>query len=74
MTFDLPLRRLIGDTTLKALNLKEKDLLTFVYETVYNSGPVTIIKEHKKEGCFTASLKEMFKSNVKVRDAKSEHI
>ncbi|XP_032425120.1 uncharacterized protein LOC116723973 [Xiphophorus hellerii] len=52
--------RPIGDTTLKALNLEKKDLLAFVYETVYNSGPVTIIKEHKKEGCFTASLKAMF--------------
>ncbi|MEQ2210423.1 hypothetical protein XENOCAPTIV_013214, partial [Xenoophorus captivus] len=61
-------REIKGDT-LKLLKLKERDKLAIVYETVYNSGPVTIIKKSKKDGCISASFHKManlmFKGNSK---------
>ncbi|XP_014829804.1 PREDICTED: uncharacterized protein LOC106908265 [Poecilia mexicana] len=51
--------RPISGGTLQALKLKENDMLTFVYETVYNSGPVTIVKKDKKDGCFSASFHKL---------------
>ncbi|MEQ2253861.1 hypothetical protein ILYODFUR_036922, partial [Ilyodon furcidens] len=61
-------REIKGDT-MKLLKLKERDKLAIVYETVYNSGPVTIIKKSKKDGCFSSSFHKManlmFKGNSK---------
>ncbi|XP_043951873.1 uncharacterized protein LOC122819311 [Gambusia affinis] len=51
--------RPIGGGTLQALKLKKNDVLTFVYEMVYNSGPVNIVKEDKKNGCFSAGFQKM---------------
>ncbi|KAM4719722.1 uncharacterized protein FYW61_015424 isoform 2-T2 [Anableps anableps] len=61
--------RRINEGTLNLLKLKEKHTLAVVYETVYNSGPVTIIRKGKKDGCISASFHKManlvFKGNSK---------
>ncbi|XP_015255602.1 PREDICTED: uncharacterized protein LOC107101265 [Cyprinodon variegatus] len=51
--------RMIKGDMLKLLKLKEKDKLAVVYETVYNSGAVTIISKRKKDGCISASFNKM---------------
>lgn len=56
---DVLLLRMIKGDTLKLLKLKEKDKLAVVYETVYNSGAVTIISKRKKDGCISASFNKM---------------
>lgn len=61
--------RQIEGGTLKALKLKEKDRLAIVYETVYNAGPVTIIRKGKMDGCISASFHKMANLLFKVREA-----
>ncbi|KAM9338338.1 uncharacterized protein ABDE67_017893 [Symphorus nematophorus] len=39
------------------LNLKETEKLTFVYQTVYNTAPVTFFDTVKKDGCVSAAFK-----------------
>ncbi|MED6285124.1 hypothetical protein CHARACLAT_026120 [Characodon lateralis] len=58
--------RTINKQTLKLLKLKEKDKLAFVYETVYNTGPVTMIRKGNQQGCLSASFQKMAKMCVSV--------
>ena len=39
------------------LKVKETEKLTFVYQTVYNTAPVTISSKVKKEGSVSAACK-----------------
>ncbi|MEQ2210968.1 hypothetical protein XENOCAPTIV_023184, partial [Xenoophorus captivus] len=58
--------RTINKQTLNLLKLKEKDKLAFVYEAVYNTGPVTMIRKGNQQGCLSASFQNMAKMCVSV--------
>lgn len=50
------------------LGLKDTDKLTFVYQTVYNTGPVRLIRKAKVDGSISASCKKMLNLLVKVSE------
>ncbi|XP_041825995.1 uncharacterized protein LOC121630031 [Melanotaenia boesemani] len=57
--------RTINKDMLKQLNLKETDKLTFVNQTVYNTGPVKLIRKSNKEGSISALCQKMVNLLVK---------
>lgn len=48
------------------LDLSSRDKLAFVYQTVYNSGPVKLIRKSEKDGSISASCQKMLNILVKV--------
>jgi len=50
------------------LGLKEKDILTFVHQTVYNTGPVKMVRKAKRDGSISASCQKMLSLFVKVSE------
>ncbi|XP_041826011.1 uncharacterized protein LOC121630041 [Melanotaenia boesemani] len=62
-------RRTINKDMLKQLRLKETDKLAFVNQTVYNTGPVKLIRKSNKEGSISASCQKMLNLLVKVSEA-----
>lgn len=49
------------------LGLKDRDKLTFVHQTVYNTGPVKLIKKSRSDGLLSGSCQKMINLLVKVR-------
>ncbi|XP_015255605.1 PREDICTED: uncharacterized protein LOC107101267 [Cyprinodon variegatus] len=61
--------RKLKKAKLKQLRLKDKDRLAFVHQTVYNTGPVKMIKKSSQDGSISASyqkfVKLLFKGSIK---------
>ncbi|GLD56872.1 uncharacterized protein AKAME5_000916300, partial [Lates japonicus] len=57
--------RKIKKDSVDELGLKDTDKLTFVYQTVYNTGPVRLIRKAKVDGSISASCKKMLNLLVK---------
>lgn len=53
---------------MKLLHLKENDKLAFVHETLYNTGPVKIIRKSLQDGSISASYQKFFNLLFKVSD------
>lgn len=60
--------RKITKDNVEMLRLKEKEKLTFVYQTVYNTGPVRMIRRSQRSGSISASCQKMLSLLVKVRE------
>lgn len=48
------------------LGLKDRDKLLFVHQTVYNTGPVKLIRKSKRDGSISASCQKMLNLLVMV--------
>ncbi|XP_028273152.1 uncharacterized protein LOC114443395 [Parambassis ranga] len=57
--------RRVKKSNVQDLDLSSRDKLAFVYQTVYNSGPVKLIRKAKKEGSVSASCQKMLSLLVK---------
>ena len=57
---------------MKTLKLKEKEKLTFVYQTVYNTAPVTFYGKAVKTNRFVPAICEKFKCSLQVSVCVSE--
>ncbi|CAI5666108.1 unnamed protein product [Oreochromis niloticus] len=62
--------RKIRKENMELLGLKNNDKLTFVYQKVYNSGPVKMIRKSNKGGSISASCQKML--NVLIKGNKKE--
>ncbi|GAA6233410.1 uncharacterized protein LOC108874600 [Lates japonicus] len=62
--------RKIKKDSVDELGLKDTDKLTFVYQTVYNTGPVRLIRKAKVDGSISASCKKML--NLLVKGSRKE--
>ncbi|KAL4005164.1 hypothetical protein ACER0C_004877 [Sarotherodon galilaeus] len=62
--------RKIRKENMELLRLKDNDKLTFVYQKVYNSGPVKMIRKSNKGGSISASCQKML--NVLIKGNKKE--
>ncbi|XP_005470621.2 uncharacterized protein LOC102077861 [Oreochromis niloticus] len=62
--------RKIKKENMELLRLKDNDKLTFVYQKVYNSGPVKMIRKSNKGGSISASCQKML--NVLIKGNKKE--
>lgn len=51
---------------MKLLKMKEKDKLAFVHETLYNTGPVRMIRKSAQDGSISANYQKFLKLLVKV--------
>ncbi|XP_072228606.1 uncharacterized protein [Leuresthes tenuis] len=49
------------------LGLKDNDRLTFVHQTLYNTGPVKMVRKAKRDGSISASCQKMLSLFVKGR-------
>lgn len=58
--------RKLKKAKLKQLRLKDKDRLAFVHQTVYNTGPVKMIKKSSQDGSISASYQKFVKLLFKV--------
>ncbi|XP_067341200.1 uncharacterized protein [Channa argus] len=56
--------------TLDMLGLKDKDKLMFVYQTIYNTGPVKLTRSSKVDGSISGSCHKML--NLFVKGSKKE--
>ncbi|XP_005748492.1 uncharacterized protein LOC102207193 [Pundamilia nyererei] len=62
--------RKIKKENMELLGLKDNDKLTFVYQKVYNSGPVKMIRKSNKSGSISASCQKML--HVLIKGSKKE--
>lgn len=58
--------RMITKDTLKLLKVKKKDKLAFVFETAYNTEPVTMTRKGNQKGCISGSYQNMVNVDVSV--------
>lgn len=58
--------RKVKKNQLDLLGLTERDKLTFVYQTIYNTGPVKLIRKSTKDGSISASCQKILTLFVKV--------
>lgn len=64
----LSVSRKIKKENMELLGLKDNDKLTFVYQKVYNSGPVKMIRKSNKSGSISASCQKMLHVLIKVSE------
>ncbi|KAM4528203.1 gasdermin-E-like [Odontesthes bonariensis] len=57
--------RVFNKAKVAELGLKENDKLTFVHQTVYNTGPVKVIRKAKRDGSILASCQKTMSLLVK---------
>ncbi|XP_047450516.1 uncharacterized protein LOC125013689 isoform X2 [Mugil cephalus] len=62
--------RKIKKNNVDMLDLKQRDKLTFVHQTVYNTGPVKLIRKSKSDGSISASCQKMI--NLLVKGSRKE--
>ncbi|XP_044190553.1 uncharacterized protein LOC122969042 [Thunnus albacares] len=60
-------KKKIKEGVLKTLKLKEKEKLTFVYQTVYNTAPVTFYGKAVKINHFVPAICEKFKCSLQLK-------
>lgn len=66
-------QRKISKDKVEMLRLRDRDKLMFVHQTVYNTGPVKLIRKTKRDGSISASCQKMLHLVVKVSVCQREN-